>query len=180
MKSSNLLILTSLIIVLLISSCELIFGPPQRNKLSREFILDYQVGDIFIFSTVDEAKIDTFEVTKFYNSYDDREDYEMVHVGFNNLPLSGRKFVVFDVTPDWIAFYYLSNPTLSINPDDDSYDVEINGIRYKDAYIYENDLQGNSDTLINKIQYHPQTGIISYRYENGDEYLLEKIIYVDD
>ncbi len=163
------------LIIMILSSCEWIFGPPQNN-LSRDLIIEYQVGDILIYSTDDDARIDTLEVTKYGRGYNDIENYEQIIVGFKKT--NGEQFVAFTVAPYWIGIEYMSNPSLIFNPDDPTYDVEINDKKYRNVYVCENDLQG-ADSLIYKTQYHSKTGILSYKYENGDEYLLDTIIEVE-
>jgi len=179
MKKYLMLIFLLLLTVFINSSCEFVFGPRHDNKIGKDLIIDYNIGDIFIYTTED-AKSDTFEVTLFKHSYDESENVENISVNLNYRYISNKAFISF-VNPYHVVFKYNYNDDFVIYADrTPKIDLEINGSYYNDIFIYENDAaNGNSDTLISKLMYIGNIGILGYEYENGDEYLLDTIIKVE-
>lgn len=175
----HLLLVTLLIIAIcFFKACGLIFDQP--NNIPGKYVVDYDIGDKIVFSDSD-LNLDTFEITSYHRFYDHDEDAEMLSVVLNN-PLSTTiKTFLLLIMPTEIIFsvdYY--GQYFPIHWNDPIHEIEIHDNFYKDVYIYENDLQGDSDTLLNKLIYHPKDGILGYRYENGNEYLMDNIIKAED
>ena len=157
-------------------SCEFIFGPRHDNMIGKELLIEYNFGDMFIYTTEDD-RLDTIEVTLFKHFYDEIDDVDNIHVNLNYRYISNKAFIIY-INPYHMVFKYNYNDDFVIYSERaQKIDLEINGSYYDDVYIYENDTAiGNSDTLITKLYYQGNIGILGYKYENGDEYLLDKII----
>ena len=178
MKKNATLILLSFLIIIIAGSCSLIFNSDENN-IERQRVLQHELNDIYIYSIIDKSKTDSFTVTKYVNSYEYDEDdqSQLIRVSLNSPSMSEPYFII-SVLYDfgYINFY---NGALTYNADDETAEFVINGTKYKKVYVLEDDTGGDSDSTINKIKYHGKAGVLSYRYENGDEYFLDTIIKVD-
>lgn len=155
-----------------LSSCELFFGPPQRNKITKYSRPEFDVGSIFVYSTTNAATIDSFVVDKLTMGYNDEEDREEILIYIKTLDSLIIKSFSIQLYPDWIAIVYNHEQIIGFSADEPTQIVEINGINYDKVYIIEQE----TDTLIDKIMFQGENGILGYRYTNGDDYSLDRII----
>jgi hypothetical protein len=180
MKKNLKLLGVIIIAVFFLHACGLIFDTSIK-RIPKKQLVDYQIGDIIIFTT-EKTLIDTFKITLYRYFEDDEEKQEELSCKLSDSRSRKNKDFHMVILPYNILFLNMINESTiipGISFSDPSYELEINGTQYKDVYIFENDLDGDSDTLLNKIYYHPRKGILGYRYENGDEYLLEEIKYAE-
>lgn len=163
-----------LVILLILASCGFIFE--SRNNIEKDMIPEHKVGNVYSYSNVNGSEIDTFEVIDISHFYDSQEDVDREEFIIALNRRTNSKFQIIGVNPHYV-FIEFNADYIVIYPDDSIQNVQIKDIWYNDVFTYENDTaNGNSDTLITKLYYQGNIGILGYEYENGDEYLLDTII----
>lgn len=116
--------------------------------------------------------VDSFVVERLTMGYNDEDDHEEILI-FLKSPDNTfyRSFGIF-LYPDWIAVTYNHYHSIGFSADEPTQIFEINGVNYNNVYIVEQE----SDTLIDKILFQGENGILGYRFVDGDEYYLDTII----
>ncbi len=173
MKRHNSLPILIIAFILFSTSCELL---SDKNYIEKKRILQHELNDVYIYSTFDKSKIDTFIVTDSNNFYDYDEitNSQILTVSLNYRRYS-KTFLQYMVTYNNVNVNY-KNGLFYFTVEDKTSDFIINGIKYNDVFVGELDTGGDSDSIINRIRYHGIVGVLTYRYENGDEFLLDTII----
>jgi hypothetical protein len=169
---TNATLLFLLSFMLFLSSCELIFGPPQRNKITKYSRPEYTAGSIFVYLSTNNTMIDSFLVDNITMGYNDEDDHEEIFIYLKSLDSTFyRTFNIF-LYPDWIGVTYNHYHYIGFSAYEPTQIFEINGINYDKVYIIEQ----KTDTLIDKILFQGKKGILGYRFADGDEYYLDTII----
>jgi len=161
---------------LFLSSCFLMFRN-ETNPIPNEYKPNLETNEQYVFNSFDDLLSDTFQVGRITFTTDEMDENDKIIVGLYSIGLDEKRFLI-NVNP---ISTIISNKYQfwSIIYSEETIDFAVNEILYESVYKWEEKPGGDSDTLINKLLYHPKTGILGYRYENGDEYLLDTIIKVE-
>lgn len=168
----SIIVLCTSIIYISISCDTLYF----KNYIKKDRIPQHELNDVYIYSSFDKTKTDSFTVTFMTDYYSDDEEVLSQVIGISlNSPRTSETYMQYEVFRN-SGVIYCKNGMFTYEADDETAEFIIDGTKYKDVYVLEEETMGNSDTIINRIRYHGIVGVLTYRYENGEEFLLDTII----